>query len=164
MRFWFRFVAPRESRLQTRDDAEDYLRSAVVPALDKFVSEDAFERVCQDWAFGNFEGVVEVGRWWGPLRVREDGKVRSRQFEADVVAIGEAGEVVALGSCKWAGADNTDRRHPTEELTKLERIRLELDAPEAKLCFFDRLGFSPRLEQLAEARSDVLLVPTAGMF
>jgi uncharacterized protein len=164
MRFWFRFVAPRESRLQTRSDAKDYLDGTVIPALDKFVSEDAFERVCQEWALRSLDGVVEAGRWWGPIRVREDGKVRSRQFKADVVAIDEGGEVVALGSCKWAGAANADHLHPTEELTKLERIRLELDAPEAKLCFFDRLGFSPRLEQLAAERSDIVLVPTEAMF
>jgi AAA+ ATPase superfamily predicted ATPase len=163
LRFWFRFVAPRESRLQTRSDAEDYLSGAVVPALDKFVSEDAFERVCQEWALRSIDGAVETGRWWGPIRLREDGEVRSRQFEADVVAVGEGGEVIALGSCKWPDAGNADHLHPTEELSKLERIRLELDAPDARLYFFDRLGFSARLEQLAAERSDVVLVPVEGM-
>jgi uncharacterized protein len=164
MRFWFRFVAPRESRLQTREDADDYLRDAVLPGLDKFVSEDAFERICQEWTLRNLPDAVEVGRWWGPIRVREGGEPRSRQFEADVVAIDEAGEIAVLGSCKWADATNTDHLHPTAELAKLERIRAELDAPGARLYFFDRLGFSARLEELAAERSDVVLVRTSEMF
>ncbi|MGE5282499.1 MAG: ATP-binding protein [Chloroflexota bacterium] len=163
MRFWFRFVAPRESRLQTRGDAEDYLEDTVAPQLDKFVSEDAFERVCQEWALRNVPGATEVGRWWGPIRVREEGAARSRRFEADVVATDESGKVLALGSCKWAAAGNLEHRHPTEELAKLERIRLELGAPDAKLCFFDRVGFSKRLEELASERSDVDLLPTEDM-
>ena len=155
MRFWFRFVAPRESRLQTRSDAKDYLVNALMPELDKFVSEEAFERICQEWALRNLPGATEVGRWWGPIRVREKTEVRSRRFESDLVAIGESGEILALGSCKWAAAGNRKHRHPTEELAKLERIRLELDAPDAKLYFFDRLGFSERLETLASERADV---------
>ena len=164
MRFWFRFVAPRESRLQTRADARGYLEDTVMPGLDKFVSEDAFERICQEWALGRIEDAVEVGRWWGPIRVREGGEARSRQFEADVVAVDAAAKVVALGSCKWADAANAGHLHPTEELAKLERIRLELDAPEAKLYFFDRLGFSARFEQLASERSDIVLVSLSEMF
>lgn len=163
MRFWFRFVAPRESRLQTRADANDYLEDTVMPGLDKFVSEDAFERVCQEWALRNVSGASEVGRWWGPIRVREEGEGRSRQFEADVVAIDEAGEILALGSCKWAAAGNRGHRHPAEELSKLERVRLELEAPDAKLYFFDRVGFSERLEELASQRADVNLVLTEEM-
>jgi len=163
MRFWFRFVAPRESRLQTRSDAKDYLEDALIPELDKFVSEDAFERICQEWALRNLPRATKAGRWWGPIRIREGGEVRSRQFEADVVAIDEAGEILALGSCKWAAAGNHDHRHPTEELAKLERVRLELEAPDAKLYFFDRVGFSERLEEQASERADVNLVLTVEM-
>ena len=60
LRFWFRFVAPRESRLGTRDQADRYLVDSVVPQLDKFVSEDAFERVCQEWLAHRLDDVVAV--------------------------------------------------------------------------------------------------------
>jgi AAA+ ATPase superfamily predicted ATPase len=158
MRFWFRFIAPRESRLQSREDARAYLADSVLPELDKFVSEDAFERICQEWALHEVPAAGEVGRWWGPIRIREDGELRSRQFEADVVAVDAGGEILALGSCKWADTKNTMHRHPSDELAKLEQIRLELDAPNAKLYLFDRLGFSKRLEELAAERADVNLV------
>ncbi|MDQ3725363.1 MAG: ATP-binding protein [Actinomycetota bacterium] len=158
LRFWFRFVAPRESRLQTRAEADRYLAEGVLPELDKFVSEDAFEQVCQQWLLRNLDGTAEVGRWWGQIRQRENGQLRSRTYEADVVAIDEQGRVLALGSCKWPEGGTADHVHSAGELDKLETIRSELGADDADLYFFDRVGFSPRLRQLAEERDDVHLV------
>ncbi len=163
LRFWFRFVAPRESRLQTRADADRYLDEAVLPQLDKFVSEDAFEQVCQGWLLRHLNGAAEVGRWWGPIRRREKGAPRSRMYEADAVAIGVGGEVLALGSCKWADRGNADHQHPTAELDKLEKIREEQEVPGAHLYFFDRLDFSPRLRELEAEREDVHLVLAADL-
>ena len=158
LRFWFRFVAPRESRLQTRADADRYLDDTVMPQLDKFVSEDAFERVCQSWLLRHLDDAAETGRWWGPIRRREEGALRSRMHEADVVAVDAAGAVLALGSCKWADRETANHAHPAGELDKLETIRVELKAPEAQLYFFDRVAFSPRLRELEAERDDVHLV------
>lgn len=157
LRFWFRFVAPRESRLQTRDRAAAYLAEGVMPQLDKFVSEDAFERVCQAWLVDRLEA-AEAGRWWGSIRRQEEGKQRTRAYEADAVAVGGDGRVRALGSCKWPDARNEKHEHDAAELDKLEVVRSELDAPEADLYFFDRTGFSPRLRELAAERDDIHLV------
>jgi len=162
LRFWFRFVAPRESRLATRRDADRYLEESVMPALDQFVSEDAFERVCQDW-LGEEIGAAEVGWWWGSIRRRENGQLRNRTYEADAVAVDAGGQVMALGSCKWPAADNDQHVHEAGELDKLETIREELQAPEAALYFFDRTAFSPRLHQLAAEREDVHLVLTGEL-
>lgn len=159
LRFWFRFVAPRESRLQSRRDADRYLGEALLPQLDKFVSEDAFERVCQDWLLRQLDGAVESGRWWGSVRRREDGQLRSRTREADVVAIDEQGAVIALGSCKWPGPGGDHHVHEAGELDNLEVIRDELEAPRAQLYFFDRVAFSPRLRELERERDDVHLIP-----
>jgi AAA+ ATPase superfamily predicted ATPase len=158
LRFWFRFVAPRESRLATREQADRYLEDSVLPQLDKFVSEDAFERVCQDWLAGELEDAVEVGWWWGSIRRREQGKLRNRSYEADVVAVDPQGKAIALGSCKWPDAGTEGHAHGAEELDKLETIREELEAPEALLYFFDRAAFSPRLRELEAERDDIRLV------
>jgi hypothetical protein len=96
----FRFVAPRESRLHPR--ARRPLLATVLPQLDKFVSEDAFERVCQGWLLARLDGAVEAGRWWGSIRRREQGALRSRAYAADVVALDAGGKALALGSCRWA--------------------------------------------------------------
>lgn len=157
LRFWFRFVAPRESRLGTRSDADHHLEESVLPELDKFVSEDAFERICQSW-LGDALGAAEVGWWWGSIRRRENGRQRNRQYEADAVALDADGKAIALGSCKWLEAGNDRHLHDADELDNLETIREELGAPDAALYLFDRLGFSPRLRELAAKREDVHLV------
>jgi uncharacterized protein len=157
LRFWFRFVAPRESRLATRRDADRHLEESVMPELDNFVSEDAFERVCQAWLVEEI-GAAEVGWWWGSIRRRENGRLRKSSFEADVAAVDADGRVMALGSCKWPDADNDGHVHQAGELDELETIRDELEAPGAALYFFDRVGFSPRLQELASEREDVHLV------
>lgn len=158
LRFWFRFVAPRESRLQTRADADRYLEEELLPQLDKFVSEEAFERICQGWLLRRLDEAVESGNWWGQVRRREEGALRSRTYEADAVAIDAGGAVLALGSCKWADRDAEGHEHPAAELAKLETIREELDTPDAQLYFFDRVAFSPRLRELEAERDDVHLV------
>jgi hypothetical protein len=158
LRFWFRFVAPRESRLGTRAQADRYLADSVLPQLGKFVSEDAFERVCQDWLARQLDDAVEVGWWWGSIRGREEGELRSRAYEADAVAVDADGKVLALGSCKWPDAATEGHAHGAEEFDKLETIREELEAPEALLYFFDRVAFSLRLRELEAERDDIRLV------
>lgn len=163
LRFWFRFVAPRESRLHSREDADRYLTESVLPELDKFVSEDAFERICQSWLLRHLDAATETGRWWGSIRRREAGALRSRAYEADVVAIDAKGAVLALGSCKWADQESANHEHGADELDNLERIRDELEAPTAQLYCFDRVVFSPRLRQLEAERDDVHLVTVGEM-
>lgn len=158
LRFWFRFVAPYESRLQSRPSAALHLDETVLPALDRFVSRDAFEEVCQRWALAHVPGAVEVGRWWGSKRVRTPDGLRNRQYEADVAAIDADGRVVALGSCKWS-----DGAHDAGELDKLETVAGILGVDVPPLYFFDRTEFSPRLEEIARERSDVRLVTTSDL-
>jgi AAA+ ATPase superfamily predicted ATPase len=163
LRFWFRFVGPGESRLASRADAERYLDQAIMPQLDKFISEDAYERICQRWTLRNVPGVVSVGQWWGSIRRRENGEPRSRRYEADIAGINENADVVVLGSCKWPDATTPDHVHRADELDKLETIRAHLHAPEAELLFFDPVAFSPRLQTLATERDDVRLVPADAL-
>jgi AAA+ ATPase superfamily predicted ATPase len=163
LRFWFRFVVPAESRLATRADAERYLHDTILPGLDTFISEDAYERVCQRWTRRNVQRVVSAGQWWGSIRRREDGEQRNRRYEADVAGIDQDGRVVALGSCKWPDSATTDHEHPAAELDKLETIRAHLRAPDAQLLFFDRVGFSARLIELADQRDDITLIPVDAL-
>lgn len=153
LRFWFRFVASYESRLQTRESARRHLEETVAPELDHFVSRDAFEEVCQQWLLRQLPEAVEAGRWWGSRRERENADLRTRQYEADVVAVDASGSILGLGSCKWSRD-----RHPAEELTKLETIAHMLEVPSASFYFFDRTGFSERLRRRAADRDDIHLI------
>ncbi|HEV2998589.1 MAG TPA: ATP-binding protein [Solirubrobacteraceae bacterium] len=158
LRFWFRFVAPYESRLQSRAEARRHLQETVLPALEHFVSGDAFEEVCQRWALEHIPGAVEVGRWWGSKRVRTSEGLRTRRYEADVVAVDAEGEILALGSCKWSV-----NAHDAVELDKLQTVARMLDIQEPPLYFFDRTGFSERLYEIARERSEVHLIRTDEM-
>jgi len=100
LRFWFRFVAPYESRLQSRAAARLHRGETVLPALEHFVSRDAFEEVCQRWALEHVPQAVEVGRWWGSKRTCTPDGLRTRRYEADVAVADADGRFVALGSCK----------------------------------------------------------------
>ena len=159
LRFWFTFVAPYESQLRSRSSARRHLQETVLPKLDEFVSRDTFEEVCHEWALLHIPGAVEVGRWWGPKRIRTPEGLRTRRYEADVVAIDAAGAIVALGSCKWSA-----QPHDAVELDKLHTVSqmLGLHQPPA-LYFFDRTGFSERLSEIARERPHVHLVSTSEM-
>lgn len=158
LRFWLRFVAPYESRLRSRSSARRHLQETLLPSLDEFVSRDAFEEVCREWALEHVPGAVEVGRWWGSKRERTAEGLRSRRYEADVVAVDADGKVVALGSCKWSAS-----AHDAAELDKLQTIARVLDAEEPPMYFFDRTGFSSRLRQLGRERADVHLIAAKAM-
>lgn len=155
LRFWFRFVAPYESRLQSRESARRHLRETVLGALDEFVSRDAFEEICRRWTLEHVPHAAETGSWWGSKRVRTPEGLRTRRYEADVTAVGADGEVLALGSCKWSS-----NLHDAAELDKLETIAQMLYATRPALYFFDRTGFSKRLREIDRERSDVHLVGT----
>lgn len=158
LRFWFKFVAPYESRLQSRESARTHLRETVLPVLDEFVSRDAFEEVCHRWALEHVPGAVEVGRWWGSKRIRTPEGLRTRRYEADVAAIDADGGIVALGSCKWSAS-----AHDAGELDKLQTIAQMLDVDDPALYFFDRTGFSERLREIARERPQVHLIATTEM-
>lgn len=158
LRFWFRFVAPFESRLYSEAAARRHLHETVLPALDAFVSRDAFEEICQRWLLRHDPRAVDVGRWWGSKRVRTPDGLRNRQYEADVAALDADGDLVALGSCKWS-----DGERDAGELDKLETIATMMGRERPPLYFFDRSGFSQRLHEIARSRTDVQLVTTADL-
>jgi hypothetical protein len=151
-----RFLLSQESRLREQATYMSALRAVAAGATRLNEIAQRLGRSGPDT--GGRLHAAEVGRWWGSIRRQENGRPRSRSYEADVVAVDGDGAIMALGSCRWPRAENTDHEHGTVELDKLETIRDELGAPDADLYFFDRIGFSDRLRELAAEREDVRLV------
>jgi AAA+ ATPase superfamily predicted ATPase len=146
LRFWFRFVAPRISTLETGLTSPTAKR--VGEELSQFV-DPAFEDLCRDWileraAIGDLPFELErVGSWW------------DRDREVDIVGIGP--KVLLLGECKW-------RRRPVgvTVLDNLDRtgnpLVAELRPRRVVRIVFSRAGFTPALAARAEADDDLRLV------
>jgi len=152
LRFWFRFVAPHESRLVERKRAKKHLSETVMPELDEFVSIPGFEEVCRQWAEEKFDEIASIGNWWSSRKERQGGgERRNVSYEVDVMGIDSTSTPVVLGSCKWSSS-----KHPVDELRKLKVVRDEiLEVPDARLLFFSRSDVSDELR--AEAEKDPLI-------
>ncbi len=161
LRFWYRFVLPYRSRLHRLDEARRHLDEYVLPRLDAWTSQPAFEEVCQRW-LGNEVRASSVGRWWGKVREQTPAGTRSVDREADAVALDADGRVLALGSCKW-----TRGLLDYAELLKLRRIASEIckHGEEPVHYLFSRSGWSKAVRDEATARPDeVRLVDVPTLF
>ncbi len=161
--FWFRFVHPYQSRIETRAAAERHLRATVLPELDEFVARTAFERACRAYV-ARVESAAAVGEWWGPVRAHREGRSeeRTEERQVDVVAVDADRRVTALGSCKWT-------QDPLDYAEEALLTRLEPFIPGAgdhpRHYFFSRAGFSPPLQRLAAADPErYRLVTPADMY
>jgi uncharacterized protein len=159
LRFWFRFVLPAQGRLADAGGAKRHLERRVLPQLDEFVSAPAFEEVCQAWLRERTDAAA-VGWWWGKVRERGERGTRDVDRELDAVAIGDDGEAIAVGACKW-----TAGKMPAAELDKLEAVAAHLrpDGEPPALFLFSRSGFVKSLEQAAEANPRLNLVSAAQL-
>jgi uncharacterized protein len=146
LRFWFRYVGPRASALET--GMTGAVARLVADELSQFVGP-AFEDVCAAWLAGQVAagalplGVERIGRWW------------DRGREVDIVAIGDEG--LCVGECKWStrpvGANVLeDLRQTSGELVH------HFGARRVIYALFARAGFTPDLQALAAERDDILLV------
>lgn len=156
LRFHYRFVQPYASRLTTNAGAARHLEETVLPNLDLFVSAPTFEEVCRE--FVRAEGNATTGSWWGHVREGSRSVVR----EIDVVAKTAAGDIVALGCCKWTNQPMSQAQH--ELLVRLApHVPRSITNP--RLYFFARTGFDPGLKALSAASEGrIRLVQPADLF
>jgi AAA+ ATPase superfamily predicted ATPase len=146
LRFWFRYVAPRRSALETGLTAA--AARQVAAELPQFVGP-IFEELCTAWlaeraAAGELPLALErVGRWW------------DRGRELDIVAIG--GTTVCVGECKW-----TSRPVGSNVLENLQHNASDLiehiGARRVMYAIFARAGFTDAIRAAAAGRDDILLV------
>lgn len=96
-RFWYRYVAPNKTLLET--DAWDIVwKRRIQPDLNHYMGH-LFERICRDYLLhANSAGQLpilfyNIGRWWGT-----DPRTK-HQTEIDLVA--QDGTSYLFGECKW---------------------------------------------------------------
>jgi len=148
-RFWFHFVFPHMSDLET-GDADGVFDHVVHPQLSMFTSP-IFEEICREYIRKlnrqNTLGfrIAKLGRWWGAL----DGT----QAEIDVVAIDAASKQYILGECKF--------RNAPMDMNALEKLRansgVARQGAKIQYALFSKSGFSESLISEAEQDENLLL-------
>lgn len=149
LRFWFRFVLPNVSMLETGDPQRVY-DARVAPHLEQHVSA-TFEEVARQ----HLEELLHrselpaaydrVGGWW------------RKGAEVDVLAVADHGPLL-LGECKWS-------RRPVGT-NVLDALRAKVPAVSADLArsstevhfaLWSRSGYTPALARQAAKDGDVTL-------
>lgn len=149
LQFWFRFVLPNLSYLETGRTAavEKRIREHFIDGHVAYVYED----VCRERLWGLADsgelGFVpeRVGRWW------------SGRDEIDVVGLSASEGRAVWGECKfWKDPVGANVLRALEE--KAARVPWERDRRTDAFALFSASGFTDELWEIAAARGDVVLV------
>ena len=149
LQFWFRFVLPNLSYLETGRTAavEKRIREHFIDGHVAYVYED----VCRERLWGLADsgelGFVpeRVGRWW------------SGSDEIDVVGLSASEGCAVWGECKfWKDPVGANVLRALEE--KAARVPWERDRRTDAFALFSASGFTDELWEIAASRGDVVLV------
>jgi len=151
IRFWFRFVFPHRTELES-GFREDVLERRVRPYFADFVGP-VFEDVAREQLLAGALSLpfvpARIGSWW-------DGET-----EIDLVALDESGNDVLVGECKWwsGPVGQNVLRELQRKAWAMARRHPEQIRPDARVhsILFSRAGFTPELIREAASR-DVTLV------
>ncbi len=152
MRFFFRFIAPRQGELgykpdQALADIERQIRA--------FVGRTAFEELAREWV----EWAGGAGQL--PFKPQAVGQHWSRTVEVDVVAVNWEQRAILLGECKWIAEPMA--RDVVRELIEAKAGQVLKALPEGgqgwqvHFAFFSRTGWTPAARELALAHHSLLV-------
>lgn len=144
--FWFRYVFPFQSYLET--DKQQYVLDKIKTDFNLYVS-NVFEQISREFvAFSNRLPFTpsRVGKWW------------NRQTEIDVVAISE--DVIFFGECKYS--NNPVSKKVLDELVTNSKAT-GISNKEIFYGIFSKSGFDDELLKLAEKRQNILLFSLEDM-
>lgn len=164
LRFWFRFVFPFQSELETGLRAGDVWTSAVQPALSDHVAP-VFEDVCREWTRANYGHVAQrVGGWWGPAR--NDLRRSGERTNEEIDVVGMAGDrVTIVGECRWRSKPmdgNVLREIEDYKLPALRQAGLRVDE-HPQILLFSRAGHNRTLQDAATRDRRVRLLGIADV-
>ena len=152
--FWYRFVAPGRSELESRDAHEVFDRR-IGPHMNEYMGSLVFEGICHQWLRSHGPeqlgtGVIRSGRYWS----------RDGSLEIDCLAELEDGRYL-IGECKWSS-----RPVGRDVFYELREKAVRLPSPKYRVnprfTMFSLAGFDPEMHQRAE-QEDVLLVSGEDM-
>ncbi len=138
-RFWFNFIFPNKSQLETKNEV---LLEKIMKDLDRFVSF-VFEDVCRELSGRKYD-TYEVGQWW----YKED--------EINIVALNERKNRILFGECKWS-KNKVTFSLLNELKEKAEKVRWKNDERKEKYALFSKNGFSDELKEYSIESDDLKL-------
>ncbi len=149
IRFWFAFVYPNMSFIESGNSriVLDKIRKGLVTSHIAFVYED----VCREkmWDLNG------DGAW--PFHFTQIGRHWDADTEIDIAALDPEGGNLILGECKyWQEPVGMNVLRDLEQ--KAERVAWKKNRRKTWFILFSMGGFTDELRQLAETRSDLLLV------
>jgi hypothetical protein len=144
--FWFRFVYPYKSLLES--DQEEYVMNRIRQNfIDNHVSY-VYEDVCRGQIWQLLDRGISItrsGRWW-------DGST-----EIDIVAYDSAGEDIVFGECKYSkNPKGMDVLTALRE--KTSSVKWNSDSRKETFCIFSKSGFSDALTEYAKEHEQVVLI------
>jgi len=162
-RFWYGFVLPNISDLET-GDANGVYKYTVEPQLNHFASP-IFETVCREFIrrknrLGELTfRISKLGRWWGklnkstPATDNEKEKLVSIDSEIDIVAVDAKSKNYILGECKFRTAE--------VDISDLERLKEKSSivkvGADIKYVLFSKSGFTKGLVDKARIDENIQL-------
>jgi len=130
-KFWFKFIFPNKSQLETN---HKLLLKNIDDSLDQYVSY-IFEDICREMITILYPQ-FEMGRWW------------FREHEIDIVGLNEEENNIILSECKW-----TKNRIGFTLLNDLKekagKVRWNNKNREEKYLLFSKNGFTNDLRSYA---------------
>jgi AAA+ ATPase superfamily predicted ATPase len=165
LRFWFRFVFPYQSDLESGLRPDDLYDGEVEPVLADHVAP-VFEDWCRSWLRANCgDAATAVGPWWGnaATRFRRDKERSSEEIDA----LGTLrGRVTLAAECKWTNrplGPSVVADLDTYKIPALKDAGLRV-VERPRIVLFSKAGYSAGLRALAETDGRIQLVDVAAEF
>lgn len=149
LRFWFSFIYPNKSFLESGNSAIvlNKIKKGLISHQTAFVYED----VCKEkmWQLNNNNAwnfnFSKLGRYW------------DSNTEIDIAALDPDGKNIILGECKyWKEPVDVGVLYSLEK--KAEKVSWNKECRKVWYVLFSANGFTEELEELAATRKDIMLV------
>ena len=128
-KFWFNFIFPNKSQLETK---EEVLLENIMNSFNEYVSF-IFEDICRELTSLKYPK-LEMGRWW----YKED--------EIDIVGLNQKENKILFGECKWS--KNKVNFGLLDDLKeKAKKVRWKDENREEEYVLFSKSGFTDELKK-----------------